>query len=279
MGARRWWTDRWRAAKAPLRSHVARGWNRQPYLGLSRLCASYLRVWNNSDNYLTTNGETGVLDVLAEDDLTRVFDVGAHFGDWTVEVLKRRPDATVDCFEPTPSIAKDLAARLDGTGKVAIHEVALSDHNGSAELLIDPRYPSLNSITPRPQTGGEVIPTPVVLRTGDTFAADLGVSRIDLLKIDAEGHDFAVLKGFETMLAAGAISVVQFEYNGFSIFSRTLLIDYYEFLEPLGYSIGKIRPNGVNFKPYAASDENWVGPDCIAVHESRPDLRERLSAF
>jgi hypothetical protein len=46
---------------------------------------------------------------------------------------------------------------------------------------------------------------------GDEFCEGQGVKKIDFLKIDAEGHDLEVLKGFEGMLARSRVGVVQVE--------------------------------------------------------------------
>jgi hypothetical protein len=47
----------------------------------------------------------------------------------------------------------------------------------------------------------------------DNICAERGLDLIDLLKIDAEGYDFQVLRGAEKLLKEQKISVVQFEYN------------------------------------------------------------------
>ena len=54
-------------------------------------------------------------------------------------------------------------------------------------------------------------PVPVV--TVDSLATQHSMERIDLLSIDTEGHDAAVLLGAEASLAARRIRVVEFEYH------------------------------------------------------------------
>jgi len=53
---------------------------------------------------------------------------------------------------------------------------------------------------------------PVDVSTIDKFVASSG-NTIDILKIDAEGHDPAVLMGAEQVLLSGKTPVVTFEYN------------------------------------------------------------------
>ena len=51
----------------------------------------------------------------------------------------------------------------------------------------------------------------VPVRTLDEIADMLTLSRIDLLKIDTEGHELEVLHGARKLLAAGLIRVLHIE--------------------------------------------------------------------
>ena len=70
----------------------------------------------------------------------------------------------------------------------------------------------------------------VVTTTLDSYAEQSGVARFALVKIDAEGHDLAVLRGAHTLLAEHRIAVAQFEYNHRWILGRFYLRDAFEFL-------------------------------------------------
>jgi hypothetical protein len=51
------------------------------------------------------------------------------------------------------------------------------------------------------------------LRRLDDVARDLGLSSIDLLKVDAEGHDLQVLQGASAMFDAGRVHAVLVEVD------------------------------------------------------------------
>jgi hypothetical protein len=70
-----------------------------------------------------------------------------------------------------------------------------------------------------------------------------------LVKVDAEGHDLAVLRGSSRLFADQRISIAQFEYNHRWVYSRSFLCDAFELLQPLGYRVGKLTPLGVEFYP------------------------------
>lgn len=264
--------DTWRGAKAAAAHVIARNWNRPVLAGAAAQANRYLRMWGNDDNHLARNGEAEVLARLA-DELHVVVDVGANRGDWAAAVLAVRPGAVVHCFEPVPEQVAELRRRF-ANGEVTVHAVALSDRSGTADIVLDADH-SMNSLVRRPATANAAV-TAVAMARGDDECAAAGVDAVDLLKVDTEGFDLHVLRGFSQMLGAGAIAAVQFEFNAMSVFSRTVLLDFYELLEPLGYAIGKIHPNGVDFRPYDLDLENWTGPNCLAVRRDRIDLIDRV---
>lgn len=79
------------------------------------------------------------------------------------------------------------------------------------------------------------------IETLDDFCTANGISEINLLKIDTEGHDLSVLKGAECMLNSMHIDMIQVE-AGMHI-GNTFHIQFEkfkDFLEPKGYFLFKI---------------------------------------
>lgn len=130
-----------------------------------------------------------------------IFDVGANIGQSAATFRRRFPRARIHCFEPAAASAARLRAR--GLANVEVHEMALGSRGGTA-LLACGRDPAAYRIS-------DDGVAPVRVETLDAFCADRGVSRIDLLKIDTEGHDLEVLKGAAAMIAAGRVSAFQVE--------------------------------------------------------------------
>ena len=256
----------WRTS---VRSLVRTNWNRAPFAQLAGLAARYLRLWSNLDHDFSMNGESALLTRLADAGVTTVVDVGCHAGVWTDRAVECFPSATVHAFEADPVLAERLAVKYQGSSRVVVNAVGLADESGTLVLNVDPDHRDRSSVIAGDSLNSVPVEVPVV--RGDEYAETLGIDRIDMLKVDTEGFDWFVLDGFGDLLGA-AVPVVQFEYNGWNMRSRRLLADFYELLGPKGYRIGKIRPNGVVFAPFRLEEENWVGPACLAVHESRPDL-------
>ena len=99
------------------------------------------------------------------------------------------------------------------------------------------------------------------------------------MKIDVEGYEDKVLKGFEGMLKAGRIKIIQFEYGCINIDTHFLLKDFYDYLGRFDMKIGKIYPTYVDFREYRYSDENFFGPNYLAVHSSCTKVLDTLSSF
>jgi FkbM family methyltransferase len=125
-------------------------------------------------------------------------DIGAHLGDYTF--FMRRHAGGCVAFECNPMLAAHLRRRFGHS--VDIRSDAVSDHAGTTTLRI-PRSGT------GPNLGRATIETANAL--SDFSMADLATVttvRLDdvinhpvgLIKIDVEGHEFAVLRGAERIL-------------------------------------------------------------------------------
>jgi FkbM family methyltransferase len=207
-------------------------------------------------NSIETNGELMLqrhVVASAEPGATiRVFDVGANRGDWSLSMLGcaadggRSGDLDLHAFEASAFTSEQLRASV-GDRITRVNQVALSDHGGSGRLVVVSPGGGTNSLTDA--TDPEVATEVVELTTVDDYCAQHAIAAVDLLKVDTEGHDLLVLLGARAMLERQAISVVQFEYNHRWIGQRRFLRDAFELLEPLGYTLGKLTPRGVETYP------------------------------
>ena len=164
-----------------------------------------------------------------------IFDVGANIGLTAIEFTDEFPGAMLHAFEPGSANFARMDEVLVGKPDVKRHRVGFSDTQGSASLLTEPDHPT----TARLSGNGASGPTEVVaLDTIDNFCATNGISRIDFLKIDTEGHEVSVLKGAARMLAAHDIALIKAEtaIDPDSSY-HTQLPDLCALLHPLGYRL------------------------------------------
>ena len=123
-------------------------------------------------------------------------DIGAHVGYYTLlAACDVGPRGCVFAFEPHPQNFRALRENLDRnscTNVVAlpyavsdsIGEASFHEHQSSYEHSLHRRGSALTSLR---------VPTVTL----DSFFSDRGWPRIDLIKMDAEGSESAILKGAE----------------------------------------------------------------------------------
>jgi FkbM family methyltransferase len=197
------------------------------------------------------------------------FDVGANVGDWSDAVLSALDgDTEGHLFEPTNSTFEILQARHGLNERVRLSAMALSSVAGTTVLR---EYGSgkrggINSIGVRPPSHNlPHVEREVRTETGDRYCGELDIQRINLLKIDVEGWDFHVLRGFEEMLRSRRIDVIQFEYGYSTGEAGSLMRDFYAFLTEFGYVVGPLRRRGVDFRQFQQVDNNFMsGPNFVA---------------
>ena len=197
-------------------------------------------------NDSTTNGEHYLQEaILTCVDRPVVFDIGANVGEWTDSLLKiaRSREVIVHAFEPCSETFKMLSKRASHWKGVYLVEKACSDHAGKGRLSVESAGSGCNSLAAQLWDNGE----DVELTTVDCYCRQQSIPHINFLKIDAEGHDFNVLLGAESMLQGRHVDVIQFEYNHRWILGRKLLKDAFDYVQPFGYQLGKLSRNGVQF--------------------------------
>lgn len=120
-------------------------------------------------------------------------DVGANIGLYTM--LFAREAACVYAFEPNPAIRRVCrkAITLNDFQNVVLDGRAVSDKCGQARFYVN-RYHDLSSLVPRRYTTK-------IMNVEKVRLDDIGLDRVDWLKIDAEGHEMAVLRGAQQLIA------------------------------------------------------------------------------
>jgi FkbM family methyltransferase len=206
---------------------------------------------------ILTNGEAFVQRTLIASnenvDHFCAIDIGANQGDWTLPLLDVLPaelaskeKTCIHAFEPVALTRQRLSAAVASRargGLVKVHALALSDRSGRAKMGIVSSTGGRNSLVTTELEPSDVIE--VETMTLAEFFSQHRIDRVQLVKVDAEGHDLAILKGAHQLLAAERIDVVQFEYNHAWVFSRAFLKDVFELVAGLPYAVARSRQHGI----------------------------------
>ena len=195
-----------------------------------------------------------------------VLDVGANIGAWTEEALRALPQASIHAFEPSEAAFAALSSALGADARVTLHRFALSDSNGQATLYANDPGSGIGSLTKRrldhigvEMSHEETIPT----RTLESWSSAAGLGGADVLKLDVEGHELDVIRGAGRML--DEVRVLQFEFGGCNIDTRTYFQDFWYLLTDAGFRLHRLGPTGLRAIPeYSEYEETFVTTNYFA---------------
>jgi len=206
-------------------------------------------MYNNAGAGVDKSGEEKVLEYISKKTSGKtimVFDVGANTGTYAQLVIKYMGNSIIHCFEPSPSTFKILQKTLEGTS-AKLHQIGISNIKDTKTLYQIGTEAGLASVYNRnlQHLGLQATHTETIdLTTLDNFCTENTIEKIDLLKMDIEGHEFSGLQGATRLLAERKIRFIQFEFGGCNIDSRTYFRDFWHLLHP-NYSIYRIVKDGL----------------------------------
>ena len=196
-------------------------------------------------------------------------DIGGNIGKYSAELFKRSSNLSIFIFEPSSHNIKILKSKFDNFKNIEIIPCALGDEVGSGTLYSDIPGSGLSSLTKRDLSHLKIkfnnSEDVNVIRFDEYWINELNRSYIDIVKIDVEGHELSVLKGFGE--AIGFVGILQFEFGGCNIDTRTYFRDIWTFLNKYNFRIFRVTPIGLQrIDFYQEIDENFTTTNFIAVN-------------
>jgi len=221
--------------------------------------------WGSGTVFEEATQAIGLIRKKASDEIV-VLDIGANIGNYSKAVLKLSPNAKIFAFEPSSIARRDLETSFASEEQVEIFPFALGSSSGRAVLWSDKAGSGLGSLTKRRLDHFEIdfnVNEEIEISTLDEWNSSRRL-RPDLIKIDVEGHELEVLKGGESILKD--TKLVQFEFGGCNIDSRTYFQDFWYFFSSRGFSIYRISPHGpIPIAEYDEEDEHFMTTNYLAV--------------
>jgi FkbM family methyltransferase len=204
-------------------------------------------------------------------DVRWVLDVGANVGDVADAALQNYPHSKVICFEPVSQTFEILQKRLAKySDRAHLHKSALSDKSGQDEINIT-TFHGANSIEPQARFHQKLNPhvrelhkEKIELVMLDDVAINFPTQKIDILKIDVEGHEIAVLRGGLKFIA-GSVDVIIIEVSLMrdSSWEDQALFEIFSLLQKAGFRLVNIMD-----LHRAKGDELMLAQmDCVFRHK------------
>ncbi len=196
-------------------------------------------------------------------------DVGGNVGKYSETLRARFPGLEIHIFEPSSVNVAKLRQRFGGDDKVFINDRALSDANSSATLYSDQPGGGIGSLANRRLAHFGIQMDHVeqirTMRFEDYWRQSLRERAIDLAKLDIEGFELSALQGFGQALQA--TQVIQFEFGGCNLDTRTTFQDFFYFFTEAGFDLMRIAPLGLNrVTRYREIEEFYSTTNFVAVN-------------
>lgn len=222
---------------------------------LYRLSLGGLGVLNHSSSSIS--GEKSFLKKYLRGHRSVLIDVGANNGGYTLEALEINSKTKIYAFEPHPTTFQSLVRNVARHENVVAINKGMSSECGVLRLY---DYPSKDG-SPHASLFEDVITEihgadaavahDVSLTTIDEFIGSEEIGEIDLLKIDTEGNELAVLHGAKNAISSKKIKAIHFEFNAMNVSSRVYFRDFWRILRD--YRIYRLLPNDMleikNYSP------------------------------
>lgn len=186
--------------------------------------------------------------------------MGANVGYYTLTAAMRvGPAGRVLAIEPAPTTAGRLQenASLNGFANIMVVQAAISDRPGTCRLQLASNSEACSLYNVSLDAVGSV---GVRVATLDDLAREVGLHRADLIKIDAEGAEVAVIRGARHLLSMAEAPPVIIEANPVTLRAAGESIESLRAeLEDAGYAIEVIEA-----MPWRGEIvENWLATKAV----------------
>jgi FkbM family methyltransferase len=244
---------------------------------LNNQCRAVIgRVHGATVSDMERNGEKAIIRQLSPM-LRVVVDVGANIGEWTQLVMQTSRVEHCLLFEPSLVAVAELEKRFAPLSNVTIIAAAAGESSGNIVFYEEPGAGKTSSVVPgASDPRGRAVTVPVT--TIDLEIEQLGWTKIDYLKVDAEGYDFYVLRGAVRLFEQKRIAIGQFEYGDGWALSGSTLHHVFTWLKNLDYECLLLKEGRLFLPRIDIYGEYFGYSNYVFCHsESRPLIESMIA--
>jgi len=242
----------------------------------ARLISKVIRVFQQSIGFGYDSGIQNEVKVFSIElskfkiEKPVILDVGANLGDWSKTIKTYFPKAEIHAFEPSRVTYLDLVDSLRVIENVSTYNFGLGEAEQSQLLFYDNEKSGMASLYRRDLSRISIEFDKfekVEIKRLDNWLMESRV-KANVLKIDVEGHELSVLRGLGEHLHE--FKLIQFEFGGTDIDSRTFFQDFWNFFRNTNFSLYRLTPRGkIPIRSYAETDEVFSFTTYLAIAEQR----------
>lgn len=164
-----------------------------------------------------------------------LIDIGAHKGEYISSIINNFDISKAYCFEPNPKVFKILYKKISLNKKIELLNYGASNNTGNILFNenIESSSSSINELNKNSNyykkkffllnfLGFDDVTKKIEIKviTLNDFIVENNINKIDLLKIDTEGHEFQVSLGLQDKMYM--IHLIHFEHH----FDDMIIKDY-----------------------------------------------------
>ncbi len=171
---------------------------------------------------------------------TIVIDVGAGLGVYTFSAASRVGETgcvyAIEPFDEAVDCLRETCA-VNQIENVRVYQNAVGDRQGTFNLVLQAQSELNYLATSDEQIDPGTETQSVTCMTLDTFVAEVGIERVDTIKISTEGNELATLIGCEQIITKFAPMII---YNSYTSKGTNLVAAQY--LVDRGYKLFRYQP-------------------------------------
>lgn len=181
-------------------------------------------MFNNCDS--KTNGEEKFFNDI-KDNINVIFDVGCRSNSVFTNFK-----GDVHYFDPVEKFVENLKKFNNLNQKSYFNNFGLGYENGN--FYYYPKFQSFYNRIKSCRVNDDSNKVLLNIKKGKDYMIEQNINSIDFLKIDTEGSEFDVIKGFEDFI--DRVQIIQFEYGGTFLDNNVKLNDIVQYLKDKGFS-------------------------------------------
>jgi FkbM family methyltransferase len=212
-------------------------------------------MFNNCNS--KTNGEEKFYHSI-KDKINIIFDVGCRSDSEFISFT-----GEVHYFDPVNTFIENLKNQTNSNNNSYFNNFGLGEED--KELYYYPKYQSFYDRINSCKSSDDSNKYLLKIKKGKDYMIENNIESVDFLKIDTEGYELNVLRGFDNLLEK--VKIIQFEYGGTFLDNNTKLIDVTNYLEQKGFhNFSYITTTGTHLITNFEDHYQYCNIVCIHKH-------------